>query len=159
MNWEFIFLLAWTAIWSTLMGIIPPAVLGWLMYEYGKKQGIKQYEMAKTEIRAYIKTDLVGDITAAVRDQINGLFGPVARAGTNEAKAAAAEYAQHNPGIASTLMAVAARGGARWLGKQLGVPKDVVDTISGGAPMLPPGIQAMRKQSQAVPISPYPPQI
>ena len=135
----------WLWIWIAIMGIVPPAVtsaitsaiVGWLLYEWGKRQGVKQYEMAKKEIREYIKGEFLADLTNAIRDQLNGIFGPVARQGTAEGKALAAQYAQQNPNIASMLMSVASKGAARWLGKQLGVPKDVVDVIGGNAPFMP----------------------
>lgn len=141
------------------MGVIPPAILGWLMYQYGKKQGQKQYEMAKQEIRDYIKGEFLEDITAAVRNQINGLFGPVAKAGSAEARQAAVEYARTNPGAAGVLLQVAQRGAARWLGKQFGLPKDVADSISG-APMggLPFPLMA-KKQDQGLPITTEGPKI
>ena len=78
MDWQYIFSLAWIA----FMGIVPPfisaAVLGYAGYWYGKKQGEKQYQMAKDEIRAYIKGEFLQDLTTAVRDQINGMIGPIA---------------------------------------------------------------------------------
>ena len=128
-------------VWIAFMGIVPPAItslaVGWFMYIYGRKVGERQYKMAKDEIRAYIKGEFLQDLTNAVRDQLNGIFGPVARQGTAEGKAIAAQYAQQNPNIASMLMSVASKGAARWLGKQLGVPKDVVDVIGGNAPFMP----------------------
>lgn len=123
------------------MGIVPPfisaAILGYVGYWWGKKQGKKEYEMAKDEIRAYIKGEFLQDLSGAVQQQLNGILGPVARGASAESKAIAAQYAQQNPGIASLLTSVAAKGAARWLGKQLGVPRDVVDTIGGTAPFMP----------------------
>ena len=138
MDWLYVLELLWIA----FMGIVPPfisaAILGYLGYWWGKKQGKKEYEMAKDEIREYIKGEFLTDLSSAVQQQLNGILGPVARAGSAEGKALAAQYAQQNPGIASMLTSVAAKGAARWLGKQLGVPKDVVDTIGGGAPFMFP---------------------
>lgn len=118
-------------------------------YLYGNYLGKKQYEMAKTqvteEIRTYIKGEFLTDLTTAVRDQLNGILGPVARAGTNEARMVAAQYAQANPGIASLLTSVAAKGAARWLGKQLGVPKDVVDALGGASPFMPIQLPGAKK--------------
>jgi hypothetical protein len=142
MSWEFIVLLLWTAIWSALMGVIPPAVLGWVMFKYGQKLGDNKYRMAKEEIRGYIKGELITDLTVAVRDQLNGVLGPIAKGGSVEAQQAAADYARQNPGIAQLLLGVAARGGARAIGKKLGVPKDVIDQLTSQgfrAPSTPRG--------------------
>jgi len=152
-NW---WIFAIEMIWIAFMGIVPPAVtsfaIGWFMYMYGKKVGEKQYKMAKDEIRAYIKGEFLQDLTNAVRDQLNGIFGPVARQGTAEGRAAIAEYAQANPGIASMLTSVAAKGAARWLGKQLGVPRDVVDGIGGSAPFMPIHIPGAKRKEDDMPV-------
>lgn len=120
------------------MGIVPPAVtsfitsaiVGYLLYLYGKKQGEKSKEIVTLEIKTYIKGEFLNDLTCAVRDQLNGILGPVARAGSREGQLAAAEYARANPSVAGLLAQVAGRGAAGWLGKQLGVPKDVVAAIA-----------------------------
>ena len=137
MDWAYIFTLCWIA----FMGIVPPfisaAVLGYAGYWYGKKQGEKQYQMSKDEIRAYIKGEFLQDLTTAVRDQINGMIGPIARGGTAEAKAEAFKYLQSNPGTGSLLMTVAAKAAGKWLGKQLGVGKEVSEMLGGVAPSMP----------------------
>lgn len=108
---------------------------GWL---WGKKQGEKSYKAAEDRIRAYVKTELVGDLTIAlkdfIRDQINGIFGPVAKGGTAEARAVAAQYAQENPGLMQMLMGVATKAGLGWGLKQLGAPKEVRDAFKIGGP-------------------------
>jgi hypothetical protein len=118
-------------LWILFAGVIPPAVLGWLMYMYGKKQGEKQYEMAKEDIRVYVKEELLSDIGEAIKNQINGIFGPVAKSGTAATREAAIEYARENPGIANMLLNVASRGGARWLARQFGLTKGQADAIAG----------------------------
>ena len=131
-------LLLWIAFWGLIPPAITSAIVGYVLFLWGKKQGERSYLMAKEEIKAYVRTELVTDlrvgITEEIRNGINGIFGPVAKAGTAEGRAIAAQYAQSNPGIASLLTGVAAKGAARWLGKQLGVPRDVVDVLGGGAP-------------------------
>lgn len=123
-------------LWIAFMGVIPPflsgALLAYLGWIWGNRQGKKQYEMAKQEIRDYIKGEFMNDLAEAVKQQINGALGPIARGGSQEARVLAAQYAQANPGIASLLTGVAAKGAARWLGKQLGVPRDTVDALAGG---------------------------
>ena len=121
-------------------------------YYYGKKQGEKSKELVTQEIRAYIKGEFLEDLTKAVRDQLNGILGPVARAGSQEGRAAAALYAQQNPGVAQLLMGVAAKGATRWLGKQLGVPKDVVDTLGGGSPFMPVNLGKPRQDPNLQPV-------
>ena len=125
------------------MGIIPPAVcsfaIGWWMYKYGVREASKREEIVKKElkeeIRAYVKNELTTDIISGVgktiHDTINGIFSGIGKGATPEAQAAAIEYAKNNPGLAQTILGVATRAGGRWLGKQLGVPKDVIDTLSG----------------------------
>lgn len=128
----------WLALLITFMGIVPPfvssaissAIIGYLLYLYGKKQGEKSKEIVTYEIKTYIKGEFLTDLTSAVRDQLNGILGPVARAGSKEGQMAAAEYARANPSVAGLLAQVAGRGAAGWLGKQLGVPKDVVAAIA-----------------------------
>ena len=122
------------------MGIIPPAitsfvtsaVVGYLLYLYGKRQGEKSKEIVTNEIKTYIKGEFLTDLTSAVRDQLNGILGPIGRAGSKEAQDIAAQYARDNPKVAGLLGGIAVQGGARWLGKQLGVPKTVVDALVGG---------------------------
>lgn len=135
-----ILLLLWIAFWGLIPPAITSALVGYILFLWGKRQGERSYLMAKQEIKDYIRGDFLKDITGAVKDQLNGILGPVAKGGTAEGRAAAAIYAQQNPGIASLLTGVAAKGAARWLGKQLGVPKDVVDTLGGGAPFIPIGL-------------------
>ena len=146
--------LVWTFFWSAIMGIIPPAIcsfaIGWWMYKYGVREALKREELVKKElkdeIRAYVKNELVPDIldgvAKVIKDTINGIFSQVGKGATPEAQAAAAEYAKNNPGLAQTLLGVATRSGARWLGKQLGIPKDVTDTLAGGG-LMPQGLGAL----------------
>ena len=116
-------------------------VTGLAMYAgwwWGKKQGERSYQAAEERIRNYVKTELVGDLTAAlkdyIRDQINGIFGPVAKAGIAESRDVALQYAQQNPGIMQLLTGVATKAGISWGLKQLGAPKEVRDAfkITGG---------------------------
>ena len=128
--------------WIAFMGIVPPTLVGIAMYFYGKYQGERSYQMAKQEIivlvQQYVKEQLVVDLTAAlkdyIRDQINGIFGPVAKAGIGESREIAMQYAQQNPGIMQLLTGVATKAGISWGLKQLGAPKEVRDAfkVSGG---------------------------
>ena len=148
----------WLYLWVALMGIIPPAItsaitsaiVGYLLYLYGKKQGEKSKVIVTNEIKTYIKGEFLQDLTVAVRDQLNGILGPIGKAGSAEAQAAAAEYAKSNPGIAQLLLSVAARGGARVIGKKLGVPKDVIDqiTLVGQPPPSNPKMLLKQPQTQ-----------
>lgn len=106
-------------------------------YLWGKKQGERSYLAAKEEIKIYVKTELVGDLTTALKDyiknEVNGIFGPIGKGGTAEARAVAAQYAAQNPGILQLLTGVAAKSGLKWAAKQLGAPKEVVEAFQLGA--------------------------
>ena len=146
-------------LWIALSGTLPPAILGYVMYRIGLQRGRAERDEAKKEIKEeisrYVKEDLAVDLIAsvdkAIMDGIRGALGPIGKGGSIEGRAAAAEYAQQNPGIASLLTSVAAKGASRWLGKKLGVPRDVVDTLGGSAPFLPMGI-GQRKKPDIEPI-------
>ena len=151
-----------------IMGTVPPFVVGWILYAYGRKQGERQYTMAKEEIRSYIKGEFLTDLTAAVGNELNSInfsetvsiairsaLGVIGKAGSVEGQAAALQYAQQNPGIASLLTSVAARGASRWLGRKMGVPKDVVDSLALGGMQLPQiGKQRNNDLAPVVPIGP-----
>ena len=157
----------WLYFWIAIMGIVPPAitsfitsaVVGYLLYLYGKKQGEKSKEIVTKEIKTYIKGEFLEDLTAAVRDQLNGILGPVARAGSAEGQLAAAEYAKNNPSIAALLAQVAGRGAAGWLGKKFGVPKEVVNAIANPASLHLFGPPRQKKDGDLQPVQlPGPPQ-
>jgi hypothetical protein len=114
---------------SILAHLIVTGGVAAIGYWWGRRQGQRSYLAAKAEIREYVRTDLVPDITAgigvAIKNEINGIFGPVAKAGTAEARSIAAQYAQENPGIMQLLTGVAAKAGVTWGLKQLGAPKEI----------------------------------
>lgn len=114
-----------------LVVAVPVVIIG---YKWGKKQGEASYQAAKREIKEYVRTELLADLTTALKDyirnEINGIFGPIGKGGTAEARAVAAQYAQQNPGILQLLTGVAAKSGLKWAAKQLGAPKEVVETFS-----------------------------
>jgi hypothetical protein len=154
-----------------VMGTVPPFIVGWALYRYGRKQGEMQYTMAKEEIRLYIKGEFLSDLTTAVQHELAGIniteavhngirsaLGLIGQAGSIEGKLAAAQYAQQNPGIASLLTSVAARGASRWLGKQMGVPKDVVDSLAIGGIQFPGIGSRQRKSDDLAPVVPAGPQ-
>ena len=135
MDWAYIFTLCWIA----FMGIVPPAVtsaiLGYLMYKYGEKKGRewgqKQYEMAKEEIRQYVKTELLSDIGDSIRQTLNGIFGPMIKGGNAETKAAALEYMQKNPSMGGLIMNILMKGAAKYAVKEWGLPKETLDMVGG----------------------------
>jgi len=126
--------------WVALMGTAPPAILGYLMYNVGLRRGREEKEQAKTEIKQeisrYVKEELVNDLVEAVSDAVikgvRGAFGPIGRGGSEETQQYLIEEAKRNPGIVEAFGKIATRGGARWLGKQFGISRGMVDTIVSG---------------------------
>ena len=147
----------WIAATNALFAFIASGVVGYLLYRYGKKQAETSYNTARCELRDYVKTDLMPDLQEGVQRTILAFLGSVGKQGSEEGRAAAAEYVQQNPNIASLLTTVAARGASRWLGKRLGVPKDVVDTLGGSAPFLPMQLGRRKGNPDLEPV--VPPQI
>lgn len=126
--------------WVALMGTAPPAILGYIMYKVGLQRGREEKEQAKTEIKQeisrYVKEELVNDLVEAVSDAVikgvRGAFGPIGRGGSEETQQYLVEEAKRNPGIVEAFGKIATRGGARWLGKQFGISRGMVDTIVSG---------------------------
>jgi len=153
-------------VWVGLMGIVPPGVLGYIMYRMGLKRGREEKEQAKLEIKQeiskYVREELAHDLVEAVSNAvitgIRGTFGPHGRKGSEESQALLIETAQKNPGIAQVLLQVATRGGARAVGKQFGLSTSTVDAIVagganfGGSPFMFP--QSKRKSDDLAPVVP-----
>ena len=147
----------WIAATNALFAFIASGIVGYLLYRYGRKQAELSYQQARQELRDYVKVELMPDLMEAVSLSIRGVLGKIGQGGSEEGRAAAAQYAQQNPGIASLLTSVAAKGASRWLGKKLGVPRDVVDTLGGSAPFLPMQLGRRKGNPDLEPV--VPPQI
>ena len=80
-----ILLYAWIALTNAVFAFVASGMVGYLLYRYARKQGEDRYNMAKDEIRSYIKGEFLSDITEAVRQQLNGIMGPIGKAGSAEA--------------------------------------------------------------------------
>jgi len=104
------------------------------MYRYGRRQGQKQTDLVKKEIKTYVEEEL----PRKVLDGIRGLFGPIGKGGAEMAKEETIEWAQKNPEILALVKGVAVKGGARWMGKKLfGLSKKEIDALIGMSPQLP----------------------
>jgi len=117
--------------WILFNGVIPPAIVCAIFLYFQYKMGKKQLEQSIDGLRAYAKKELLEDVGEALSCRLNAMFGGISKQGSIEAQGATLEYAKQNPGIAQMLMNVAGRGGARWLARKLGVPKDVADSLAG----------------------------
>jgi len=117
-------------LWILFAGVVPPAVVGIILLYYQHQMAKKQLEVTKQEIRDYAKGELLNDIGEALSNRLNAIFGGLSKQGSLESQEATIEYARQNPGIANLLTSIAGRAGARWLGKKLGVPKQVADQLA-----------------------------
>ena len=156
-------------LWILFAGVVPPAIVGYIMYEVGRKQGERKYNMAKEEIitmvRDYIKGDLVEDLAVVVKNQVNGILGPMSKEFTEgmeeELPDRIREYNSKYPGILPALINLGKSWAINKMGKKLRVPKDVlmwVNTMSkAGAPMDQLGFPPMQvgKRAQQDDINKY----
>lgn len=135
-------------LWILFAGVVPPAIVGLYLVYLQQKMAKKMIQQMKEELRAYAKGELLGDIGDALSNRLNAIFGGISKQGSIEGQQVALQMAKENPGIANLLTSVAGRAGARWLGKKLGLPKDVADQMAGIS-MRGGGLQSLIPQNKS----------